>query len=199
LKILNEVNILTVKDFLLKFKNNTEDIMGIITDLIDDSENCIVLIENILTSNSFESEFYDCCRNYANDVIVNQDLITKEFITAINGKLKQQHFEAIFKRFLSDVFESQFNACKELTEVISNQKEWNKTFKNFHVLHKIFKNIFASHSEFICKELIGIFQSKNDANYYFLLMALNYIDEDVATTQYNELKSKVFFFINQSF
>lgn len=178
IKILKSANILSICEYL-EVVNNEYEQLQIITDLLDDSINSIDLLAEMLESNKFQSQIEQALKNYVNDLIQHPELIKTEMILSTQKSLPTSVFlNSILKKFLMHIINYGDQSSKDMTEVISNQKEWNDQFKHQALLSSIFQTVVKAHSEFVINEIMPAINDK--INWFYLVFILNYLDEDHA-------------------
>jgi hypothetical protein len=186
IKILKNENILGICEYLEAVGDEYE-VLQIITDLLDDSVKSVDLLSEVLTNAKFQSQIDQALNNYVQDLIQHPELIKTELILSTYKALQTNVFHSsILKKFINLLLHYEDERSYELPNVISSQLEWNKKFKDFSLISKIFMTIMPVHSEFIVNEIMPAVNEK--INWFFLLLILNYLKDDQAG--YGDMKSE---------
>lgn len=187
IKLLKECDVTTVSEYLSAV-DSTEEKLLIITEIFDDRSS-YELLEEIIDSNKFGDLVNLCVKNYINDLIHRQDIIENEIITTSENLLPPELFvRCMLPNFLANLFHFDLKNVKELSEIVSNQKDWNVEYSSFKVLRSVFEKILPNYNSFIAKEICNLIQNEKQICWFFILMAVGYVKEEY--DGYVELKSK---------
>lgn len=189
ISLLMETDVLSINEYLLN--QDQDEIIQIITDILEDSNNNCNLIEEIISGNKFNEQIDECLKNYVHDVIVNPELIENELISGLEQKLSKASFAKILATFLDFLMNHQYEGdSTSLIEIVSNQKEWNEKFSKLTVLERILSHLAKNHGDDFVQKIMELMQGeKLEFNWFFMLMLINFIKEEC--DRYIDLKSKM--------
>jgi Fanconi anaemia group A protein N terminus len=202
LKILQDCKILKITDYLLT-QTNEEDIQGIIADIIDLEESPHQLLREVITitrsSGVICTNFHQCFVQYTSDVINRPEVVKNEFITSIESLLEFEDFRDLIVRFMTELMSQEETEHINLTQVLSNQKDWNLKFgeARLKLVVKIVKQISINHTDAIVKILLKqINLEKKNCNWFFFLLIMRYVKQE--SKDVNDLKGKFLNFFEDS-
>lgn len=169
IKILKDVNIINMCDYL---QENLKDAAEIINVLIDQPIENLNLFEEVLSSDMFCSQVFGCIKQYFQELIDHPEWDRIEMISSIYHLTSRDLYQrTILKPCIEFLLKYDVDNKCELTEAISNQKQWNeKTDYKGSKFLEIFRIILPLHADFVVTELIGAIENEDRINWFFVLM-----------------------------